>query len=94
MLVPAETVSINFATYEVVILNADYSLRRHMKVSSATLWRLGVMWIQTPKIWRSLEKNRAKESIATFRHRREIIMKKKMSLKKYLHGESKGLDNE
>jgi len=87
-MVPAEIVNINFATYEVEILNADHSLKRMMIVSRSTVWRLVKMWVNTPEEWRSLEWNN-QECIGTFRHRRKIALQQSMTLKEYIYQESK-----
>jgi len=88
-LAPAEIVSINYVTYELEILNADYSLKVKRKVSRSTVWRLVKMWVQTPEEWRSLEWNRKGECIGHFRHRREIDLQQSMTLKEYLQSETK-----
>ena len=88
-LAPAEIVSINYVTYELEILNADYSLKGRKKVSRSTVWRLGKMWVQTQEEWRNLEWNRKGECIGHFRHRREIDLQQSMTLKEYLQSETK-----
>jgi len=87
VLAPAETVSINFSTYELEILNDDYSLKKSRKVSRSTVWRVVKMWANTPEEWRSLEWNNH-ECIGTFRHRRKIDLQQSMTLKEYLQQES------
>jgi len=86
-LVPAEIVNINFANYEVEILNSDHSLKRKMIVSRSTIWRLIKMYVNTPEKWRSLEWNN-QECIGTFRHRRKIVLQQSMTLKEYLQQEN------
>ena len=90
MLVPAENVRINYSTYELEILNADYSVKVKRKVSRATVWRLVKIWVQTPEEWRRLEWNRKGECIGIFRHRRQIDLRQSMKLNKYLQQENIG----
>jgi len=87
-LAPAEIVSINYVTYELEILNADYSLKVRKKVSRSTVWRLVKMWVKTPVEWRCLEwKNQ--DCIGSFRHRREVALQHSMTLKEYLQHDTK-----
>ena len=88
VLAPAETVRINYVTYELEILNRDYSLKRQQVVSRKTVWRLVKMWAKTPEEWRSLEWNQKGECIGQFRHRRKIVLQHSMTLKEYLQQES------
>ncbi len=88
-LAPAEIVSINYVTYELEILKADYRLKVRKKVSRSTVWRLVKMWVQTPERWRSLEWNQKGECIGHFRHRRKIDLQQSMTLKEYIQGETK-----
>ena len=88
VLAPAETVRINYVTYELEILNRDYSLKRQQVVSRKTVWRLVKMWAKTPEEWRSLEWNRKGECIGKFRHRRKIVMQQSIPLKEYLQQEN------
>jgi len=90
VLAPAEKVRINYVTYELEILNADYSLKVRKKVLRSTVWRLVNMWANTPKKWRSLEWNRKGECIGTLRHRRKKALKQSMTLKEYLKQENIG----
>lgn len=87
MLVPVEIVSINFSTYVVEILNADYSLKRRSKVSRQTVWRLVKMWAKTPEEWRGLEW-KDHECIGKFRHRRRKVLQQPMKLSEYLQQEN------
>lgn len=93
-LVPAETVKINFSTYEVEILNSDHSLKRRQIVSRSTIWRLIKIYVNTHEDWRSLEWNRSHQGIATFRHKKEISLTKTMTLTEYLQQELMGEDDE
>ena len=90
VLAPAETVRINYVTYELEILNRDYSLKRKQVVSRQSVWRLVKMWAKTPEEWRGLEWNRKGECIGQFRHRRKIILQQSMTLKEYLQQENIG----
>lgn len=90
VLAPAETVRINYSTYEVEILNRDYTLKRKQVVSRKTVWHLVKMWAKTPEEWRSLEWNRRGECIGTFRHRRKKALTNSMTLKEYLKQETIG----
>ena len=86
-LVPAEIVKVNFSTYVVEILNADYSLKRRNKVSRQSVWRLVKMWAKTPEEWRSLEW-KDHECIGRFRHRRKKVLQQSMKLSEYLQQEN------
>ncbi len=88
VLAPAETVRINYDSYELEILNRDYSLKRRQIVSRQTVWRLVKMWAKTPEEWRSLEWNRKGECIGQFRHSRKIDLQQSMTLKEYLQQEN------
>jgi len=89
-LAPLEIVFINYVTYELEILNADYSLKKRKVVSRSTVWRLVKMWTKTPEEWRSLEWNQKGECIGRFRHRRKIDLTQTMTLKEYLQLENIG----
>jgi len=84
MLVPAERIKINLMSYEVQILNDDFSLKKMGKVSNATVWRLVKMWSHAHKDWRCLEWNSDQECIALFRHRRKKELRSVMPLREYL----------
>jgi len=85
-LVTAEIVMINFSTYVVEILNSDHSLKRRMKVSRQSVWRLVKMWAKTPGEWRCLEWQ-DHECIGKFRHRRKKLLQQTMKLSEYVQQE-------